>query len=88
MTLKQAIKSNVTIKLGGRIRTSAGWVRSDRVLLEGVEIGCVQTRRSRLRGECVTSESMTMARSGQVGGYDIDWLVGQVRRIGQNRSAA
>ena len=83
MTLKQAVNSRVTIKLGDRVVTPAGWVRSDRVLLEGLEIGCVQTRRA-MQG----IETLTITRRSQIRGYDIDWLVGQAGRVDPTRTAA
>ena len=73
MTLQQAIRANVTIKPGRKVKTLGGWCRQDRVLLDGLEIGKVQTRRGRAR-----TEILTVAGNVYVIGYDVDWLVRQV----------
>ena len=39
MTLLQAIRANVRIAPGQKIRTFGGWYRHDRVLQNGCEIG-------------------------------------------------
>jgi hypothetical protein len=83
MTLKQAIRCSLKIEPGNRINTLSGWVRADRIFLGGIEIGCIQTRRAMRR-----TESLTIARLGQVRGYDIDWLVKHAARSGDHRSAA
>jgi hypothetical protein len=72
MTIKQALGVRLTIAPGNRIPTPAGWVRSDRVLMGGCEIGSIQTRRGRRSLEVVT-----VAGRGQISGYDVDWLVAQ-----------
>jgi hypothetical protein len=73
MTLQQAIGANVTIKPGRKIRTLGGWCRQDKVLLDGLEIGKIQTRRGKTR-----TEILTVAGNVYVIGYDVDWLVKQV----------
>src|SRR5262245_37119982 len=72
MTIQQAIKARLRIEPGPRVRTFGGWCRRDRVLLDGYEIGKIQTRRARSR-----TEIMTIASSGFVPGHDVDWLVAQ-----------
>jgi len=74
MTLQQAIESNVRIQPGRKVKTFGGWCRHDRVLLDGHEIGKIQTRRRRNQTEIIT-----VARTTYVMGYDIDWLVEQKR---------
>src|SRR5262245_61878106 len=76
MTLKQALLVRLTIKPGSRIRTSGGWIRSDRVLVAGREIGSIQTRRG-----CRSLEVITLAERRQIAGYDVDWLVGRMVRV-------
>jgi hypothetical protein len=76
MTLKQALGVRLTIAPGNRIRTPGGWVRSDRVLVGGCEIGSIQTRRG-----CQSLEVITLAGRGQIAGYDVDWLVAQAEVI-------
>ena len=72
MTLLQAIRANVRIAPGQKIRTFGGWCRHDRVLLNGEEIGRIQTRRGRNRIEVIT-----IADNVYTMGYDIEWLVEQ-----------
>ena len=83
MTLKQALNARVKLELGDRIITPRGWVRCDRVLLEGCEIGCVQTRRARR-----LTDVQTVAGFARVTGYDVDWLIAQARQGTRSRSAA
>jgi len=73
MTLKQALNSNIRIEIGPKVITFGGWLRQDRVLLDGLEIGMIQTRRRKTR-----TEVLTIAGDLRVSGYDIDWLVKQV----------
>jgi hypothetical protein len=70
MTLQQAMESNVRIQPGRKVKTFGGWCRHDRVLLDGHEIGKIQTRRRRNQTEIIT-----VASSTYIMGYDIDWLV-------------
>jgi hypothetical protein len=70
MTLQQAIKANLTIAPGRKVRTFGGWCRHDTVLMDGHEIGRIQTRRAKDR-----TEFITLAGNIYVMGYDIDWLV-------------
>lgn len=70
MTIEQAIRARLSIEPGRRVRTFGGWCRRDRVLLDGSEIGKIQTRRARNRTEIVT-----IALSGFVPGHNVDWLV-------------
>lgn len=72
MTLLQALRANVRIEPGPKIRTFGGWCRHDRVLLNGAEIGRIQTRRGRNRIEVIT-----VAGNVYTMGYDVEWLVGQ-----------
>jgi hypothetical protein len=72
MTLLQALRANVRIEPGPKIRTFGGWCRHDRVLLNGTEIGRIQTRRGRNRIEVIT-----VAGNVYTMGYDVEWLVGQ-----------
>jgi hypothetical protein len=73
MTLQQAIRANVKLEPGRKVRTLGGWCRQDRVLLDDLEIGRIQTRRGRSR-----TEILTIAGNVYVLGYDVDWLVKQV----------
>ncbi|HEY9232841.1 MAG TPA: hypothetical protein VIS78_11865 [Blastocatellia bacterium] len=72
MTLQQALRANVRIEPGPKIRTFGGWCRHDRVLLNGEEIGRIQTRRGRSRIEVIT-----VAGNVYTMGYDVEWLVEQ-----------
>lgn len=72
MTIQQAIKARLRIEPGRKVNTFGGWCRRDRVLLDGYEIGKIQTRRAPSRTEVVT-----IAASGFVPGHNIDWLVAQ-----------
>jgi len=76
MTIQQAISARLMIEPGRKVRTFGGWCRRDRVLLDGFEIGKIQTRRARSRTEIVT-----IAASGFVPGHNIDWLVVQAREL-------
>lgn len=73
MTLQQAIRANVRIEPGRKVKTLGGWCRQDRVLLDDLEIGKIQTRRGKSR-----TEILTIAGNIYVLGYDVDWLVKQV----------
>jgi hypothetical protein len=70
MTIKQALNARLTIEPGDRVATPVGWVRSDRVLMCGREIGCIRTRRARGRIEVVT-----VAPGGETAGLNAEWLV-------------
>jgi hypothetical protein len=72
MTIQQAIKARLSIEPGRKVNTFGGWCRRDRVLLEGYEIGKIQTRRAKSR-----TEVLTIAASGFVPGHNVDWLVAQ-----------
>jgi len=72
MTIQQAIRARLRIEPGRRVRTFGGWCRRDRVLLDGYEIGKIQTRRAPSR-----TEILTIAASGFVPGHNIDWLMAQ-----------
>ena len=72
MTIQQAIKARLSIEPGRKVNTFGGWCRRDRVLLDGYEIGKIQTRRARSR-----TEVLTIAASGFVPGHNVDWLVAQ-----------
>jgi hypothetical protein len=72
MTLLQAIQTHIKIKPGQKVRTLGGWCRHDRILLDGREIGKVQTRRGRGRTEIIT-----IAGNVYVMGHNVDWLVQQ-----------
>jgi hypothetical protein len=72
MTIQQAIKARLSIEPGRKVNTFGGWCRRDRVLLDGYEIGKIQTRRARSRTEVVT-----IAASGFVPGHNVDWLIAQ-----------
>lgn len=76
MTIQQAIRAKLRIEPGQKVRTFGGWCRRDRVLLDGYEIGKIQTRRARNR-----SEIMTIAASGFVPGHNVDWLVSQAGEL-------
>lgn len=77
MTLQQAMRTNVRIEPGRRVRTFGGWCRRDRVLLDGCEIGKIQIRRGRSR-----TEVMTVGAAGFVPGHDVDWLVTEAEARG------
>lgn len=77
MTLQQAMRTNLRIEPGRRVRTFGGWCRRDRVLLDGCEIGRIQIRRARSR-----TEVMTIGAAGFVPGHDVDWLVGEAETRG------
>ena len=90
MTIQQAIWARLRIEPGRKVRTFGGWCRRDRVLLDGFEIGKIQTRRAPSRTEIVT-----IAAGGFVPGHNVDWLVLQaserprssaVSRIDRSRS--
>jgi len=90
MTIQQAIRARLRIEPGRRVRTFGGWCRRDRVMLDGCEIGKIQTRRAPSR-----TEILTIATSGFVPGHNIDWLVLQasglprgsaVSRVDRSRS--
>lgn len=70
MTMQQAIRARLSIEPGRRVRTFGGWCRRDRVLLDGHEIGKIQTRRAQDR-----TEILTIGTGGFVPGHDVDWLV-------------
>jgi hypothetical protein len=72
MTIQQAIKARLSIEPGRKVNTFGGWCRRDRVLLDGYEIGKIQTRRARSR-----TEVLTIAASGFVPGHNVDWLIAQ-----------
>src|SRR5713226_4378017 len=72
MTIQQAIRARLRIEPGRRVRTFGGWCRRDRVMLDGYEIGKIQTRRAPSR-----TEILTIAASGFVPGYNVDCLVAQ-----------
>lgn len=72
MTIQQAIRARLSIEPGRRVNTFGGWCRRDRVLLDGYEIGKIQTRCARSR-----TEVLTIASSGFVPGHNVDWLVAQ-----------
>ncbi|MFY9553500.1 MAG: hypothetical protein WAV20_08380 [Blastocatellia bacterium] len=72
MTIQQAIRSRLRIEPGRKVRTFGGWCRRDRVLLDGFEIGKIQTRRAPSR-----TEILTIAATGFVPGHNIEWLVSQ-----------
>ncbi|HWO00962.1 MAG TPA: hypothetical protein VNS63_17005 [Blastocatellia bacterium] len=77
MTLQQAMRTNLRIEPGRRVRTFGGWCRRDRVLLDGCEIGRIQTRRGKSR-----TEVMTIGAAGFVPGHDVDWLVSEAETCG------
>ena len=83
MTIEQAIRARLRIEPGRRVRTFGGWCRRDRVLLDGYEIGKIQTRRARNRTEIVT-----MAASGFVPGHNVDWLVAMADLMPRNAVAS
>ena len=84
MTLLQAIQAKVRIMPGRKVRTMGGWCRHDRVLLNGHEIGKIQTRKGRGR-----TEVLTIAGNVYVMGHDIDWLVShEVTENGFNSAPA
>ena len=84
MTLLEAIQANVRIMPGRKIKTLGGWCRHDRVLLDGQEIGKIQTRKGRDR-----TEILTIAGNVYVIGHDVDWLVNnEVAAHGLNRPSA
>ena len=70
MTLQKALQSKVRIMPGRKVRTMGGWCRHDRVLLDGHEIGKIQTRRGRGR-----TEILTISGNIYIMGHDVDWLV-------------
>jgi hypothetical protein len=72
MTIQQAIRAKLRIEPGRKVRTFGGWCRRDRVLLDGYEIGKIQTRRAKNRTEIVT-----IAASGFIPGHNVDWLLAQ-----------
>jgi hypothetical protein len=76
MTIQQAMRARLRIEPGRKVNTFGGWCRRDRVLLDGYEIGKIQTRRARSRTEVVT-----IALSGFVPGHNVDWLVLQAGEL-------
>jgi hypothetical protein len=82
MTIQQAIRARLRIEPGRKVRTFGGWCRRDRVMLDGFEIGKIQTRRARSRTEIVT-----IAASGFVPGHNIDWLLIQARELPRGSAA-
>lgn len=72
MTLRQAIRDRVSIKPGHKVVSCGGWIRQDRVLVDGREIGSIRTRRGRGHLEVVT-----IAGNTYMSGYNVDWLVGR-----------
>jgi hypothetical protein len=70
MTLKQALQARLKIAPPPRVLTFKGRCRRDRVLLDGLEIGRIQTRRAAQR-----TEVLTICGDSCVKGHDIDWLV-------------
>ena len=72
MTMQQAMRARLRIEPGRRVMTFGGWCRRDKVLLEGYEIGRIQTRRARSR-----TEILTIASSGFVPGHNVEWLMAQ-----------
>jgi hypothetical protein len=84
MTLQQALRANIRIEPGQKVRTFSGWCRRDKVLIGGSEVGRIQTRRARGRTEIITIKDNLY-----IIGYDVDWLVQQERNdYGVNSSAA
>jgi hypothetical protein len=84
MTIQQALEANVRIEPGPKVTTFGGWCRRDKVLVDGYEIGRIQTRRARGRTEIIT-----MKDNLYILGYDVDWLVQQEGDdYGANSSAA
>jgi hypothetical protein len=81
MTLNEALESNLKIAPGRRVKTFGGWCRNDKVLLDGIEIGRIQTRRAKNR-----TESITLAGNVYIIGYDVEWLISQGRGV-QRRGA-
>lgn len=73
MTLQQAMKANIRIVPGHKHASFGGWCRHDRVLLDGSEIGKIQTRRAEDRKEFLTINGNLCTD-----GYDVDWLVRQI----------
>ena len=76
MTIQQAMWARLRIEPGRKVRTFGGWCRRDRVLLDGFEIGKIQTRRAPSRTEIVT-----IAAGGFVPGHNVDWLVLQASEL-------
>ena len=76
MTIQQAIWARLRIEPGRKVRTFGGWCRRDRVLLDGFEIGKIQTRRAPSRTEIVT-----IAAGGFVPGHNVDWLILQASEL-------
>ena len=76
MTIQQAIRARLRIEPGRKVRTFGGWCRRDRVLLDGYEIGKIQTRRAPTR-----TEILTIAASGFVPGHNVDWLLLQALEL-------
>ena len=74
MTLSEALESNLTIAPGRLVKTFGGWCRHDKVLLDGIEIGRIQTRRAKNR-----TEFITLAGNVYILGYDVEWLISQGR---------
>ena len=70
MTIKEAIQARLRIQPGRTVRTFGGWCRRDRVLLDGLEIGKIQTRRAKSH-----TEVLTIAGNMCVRGHDVDWLL-------------
>ena len=83
MTIQQAIWARLRIEPGRKVRTFGGWCRRDRVLLDGYEIGKIQTRRAPTRTEIVT-----IAAGGFVPGHNVDWLVLQAAEVPRATAAS
>jgi hypothetical protein len=76
MTIQQAMRARLRIEPGRKVNTFGGWCRRDRVLLDGYEIGKIQTRRAKSRTEIVT-----IASGGFIPGHNVDWLVAQAGEL-------
>ncbi|HVG21684.1 MAG TPA: hypothetical protein VNI02_21800 [Blastocatellia bacterium] len=84
MTIQQALEANVKIEPGPKVNTFSGWCRRDKVLVDGYEIGRIQTRRAKGR-----TEILTIKNNLYIIGYDVDWLIQQEGEdYGANSSAA
>jgi hypothetical protein len=83
MTIQQAIWARLRIEPGRKVRTFGGWCRRDRVLLDGFEIGKIQTRRAPSR-----TEILTIAAGGFVPGHNVDWLILQASELPRSSAAS
>jgi hypothetical protein len=70
-------RDRVKVVTGEKVRTFGGWYRHDKVMLDGREIGRIQTRRRNKRTDTITlgPDPSGSPNGGAVLGSDIGWLL-------------